>query len=148
MSFYLSLQILYNVTLLLVTAIVILFGGKAERVGIAVVFVASLATWAAQELPVFDWASSRWPLITVDLVALAALFALAVRSDRFWPLWTTALHLIGTTTHLVFMFAPQQLLRAYGIMQGFWAYPIFVCLLIGCLRYQQNLRAGKATAGT
>lgn len=147
MFVFLILQILYISTLLLVTAGVLRTGGSAERIGIGIMFVGSLLTWAVQASPMFDWASSRGGLLIVDLGVLAALFVLSARSDRFWPLWATALHLIGVSTHLVFMFSPERLLRAYAIAQGFWAYPIFVCLLIGCVRYQRNLRVGLATPG-
>lgn len=144
---YLGLQLLYNATLVAVTVAVSRTGGRAERLGIGIVFTGSMLTWALQETALFDWASARGGLIAVDLGVLFSFFALSARSDRFWPLWATAFHLIGVTTHLVLTFSPARVLQAYALVQGVWAYPIFACIVVGCVRHQRRLRQGTATPG-
>lgn len=144
---FLALRLLYASALALVCVFAFRSGGRAERWGAGILLVGSLLTLVVEETPYFDWATAREGLLLVDMATLAALFALSARTDRFWPLWATALHLIAVATHFVMLFSPGRVVRAYALAQGFWAYPMFVCIVIGCIRYQRNLRAGLATPG-
>jgi len=144
---YLGLQLLYNLTLVAVTVAGLRTGGRAERLGIGIVFTGSMLTWALQETAMFDWASARSGLLVVDLGVLFSFLALSALSDRFWPLWATAFHLIGVATHLVLIFSPARVLQAYALLQGVWAYPILACIVVGCIRHQRRRRQGTATPG-
>src|SRR5690348_8693069 len=103
MNGYLVLQIVYDLILLGCCGYAILAGGRDERIGAAIMLAGSALTVAAALLPDFSWRTARLGVTLVDLTVLGALLALALRTDRFWPLWMTAFHLIAVATHLAIL---------------------------------------------
>ncbi len=80
-------------------------------------------------------------VLGIDLGLLALLITLALRSDRFWPLWAAGFHVVGTTIHLASFVEVDIWPPAYAAAQGFWAWPVLAALLTGTLveaRYRQN----------
>lgn len=70
-------------------------------------------------------------ILIVDLLLLAYLIWLAMRSDRFWPLYAAGFQVVGTTIHLA-RFADSNVLHsAYAAAQIFWAYPVLLALAAG-----------------
>lgn len=128
---FVSLQLLYDIVLLGSCSFAIWRGGTDERVGAAIMLVGSAFTVASMLSPSFDWSGSRSGMVIVDLAVLAALLILSLRTDRFWPLWMTAFHLIGVTSHLAMLVETSNALPAYAMLQGFWAYPMLAALVIG-----------------
>lgn len=139
MLIYIALQYLYLATLLGVSAIVLPHGHQDARWGIAVILVGSVASYVAQLQIPPDWTSGRWALMLVDTIVLLGLGMIAMRSKRFWPLWIAAFQLIAVTTHLVMLIEPDQVLQAYAILQGLWAYPMLIVLLVTTLRRKRTL---------
>lgn len=131
MPLFLAFQLLYALVLPASCAFAIWRGGADERAGAAIMLVGSAVSVIFALLPAFDWAASRGGLVAVDLGVLAALLVLALRTTRFWPLWMTAFHLIGVTTHLAVLLQPSRALQAYAMLQGFWAYPMLAARVIG-----------------
>ena len=131
MDIFLVLRIFYDTALVATCLFAYPFGGTPERQGATIMLVGSALTIALEQSSAFDWRFARGGLLLIDLAVLAAFFALAQRSNRFWPLWATACHLIAVTTHLVILIQPRRVLQAYAIMQGFWAYPMMIAILIG-----------------
>ncbi|SDC45784.1 hypothetical protein SAMN05444678_103104 [Sphingomonas sp. YR710] len=129
MIFYILLAT-YLVTLLSSCAYAIRFGGQSELIGAGIMIAGSFLT------PVVGFAFSKLHAhlvgaMLIDLAVLAAFLTLALRSDKFWPLWTTAFQIIGVATHLAKFVDPAIVPRAYSIAQGFWAYPMLAALVIG-----------------
>ena len=70
-------------------------------------------------------------ILLVDLALLGYLVWLALRSDRFWPLYAAGFQVVGTTIHLA-RFADHNVLHsAYATAQIFWAYPVLLALAAG-----------------
>jgi hypothetical protein len=142
--FFLALRILYDTVLVASCLFAARYGGRAERQGAAIMFVGSMLTWLVEQPQIFDWRFSRGGLLALDIVILIAFFALAQSSNRFWPLWATACHLIAVTTHLVILLEPDRVLQAYAILQGFWAYPMLLAIVIGTgSQRRRQVRAGR-----
>lgn len=133
------IQKLLPVTYWLVALSISLFaavrGGRDERIGCAILLIGSLASvlvvWG---VPV----QARVSLIqrgvfVVDVVTLAAFVALALRTERFWPLWATAFHLVAVATHAAHFADARIVPRAYVLAQGMWAYPMWITILLGSL---------------
>ncbi len=70
-------------------------------------------------------------ILLVDLALLFYLIWLAMRSDRFWPLYAAGFQVVGTTIHLARMVDPNVLHSAYATAQIFWAYPVLLALATG-----------------
>ena len=146
MNLFLALRILYVATLVVCTAFALRHGGRSERAGALIIFVGSALSIAIQQSAFFDWRFARGGLIAVDVGVLIAFGALALRSERFWPLWATAFHLIAVTTHLVVFFEPRRILQAYAIAQGFWAYPMLFLIVAASAARRRRINLGKAAS--
>ena len=70
-------------------------------------------------------------ILIVDVVLLGYLVWLAMRSDRFWPLYAAGFQVVGTTIHLARFADPNVLHSAYAFAQVFWAYPVLLALAVG-----------------
>jgi hypothetical protein len=127
--------------LLLVTCWIysILRGGPPERLGTTMLAIFSLLTAAAiPDKSRFQFLESG--ALVVDLLCLAAFVMLALRADRFWPLWVAALQLLGVASHGVKFLEPDLIPRTYAFMLAIWSYPMIFLMIIGTARHQARLR--------
>jgi hypothetical protein len=124
------LQILYLGTLLATVALALWRGGWPERTAAVAVLAASFASpFVQSDL----FASPEYGILAVDLLLLGWLGALALATDRFWPLWATGFHLVGTVIHVARMVDPTVVPPAYALGQVFWSYPVLAALATGSL---------------
>lgn len=136
-----SLQILYWTFLALCSTFVLARGGPPERTAIAIVIAASfLSALSVSHNVDLRYGGVETGLLLVDLAALAFFTLLALRADRFWPLWITGIHLVGVATHTAKLASPDVLPRIYSWIQGLWAYPIIILIVIGTIRHRRRLR--------
>jgi hypothetical protein len=111
--------------------IAVRFGGTPEKLGVMMIGGGSLlSALVVSALPIrFDGVEIG--VVIVDIALLAGLFALAMVSKRFWPMWATSFHGAGVLTHIAASMSPHSLTNAYALLQGFWAYPMLVTIMIG-----------------
>ena len=69
------------------------------------------------------------------------LLVLALRSDRFWPMWAAAFQLVGTMVHLGSMSQTGDFEWAYYVALTFWTFPVFIALMAGTWFEGRNRRA-------
>ena len=87
--------------------------------------------------------------LAIDATMLAAFIVIALRSDRFWPLWVAGLQLTISISHLLKAIQPDLLPIAYGVAERFWSYPILIILAAGTWRSQrrtEHISDGQETA--
>ncbi len=116
------------------------YGGAAERYCAAILIIGSLASLAIVKAFHNHWHPASYYLLAVDGTALLALIAIALRSNRFWPIYAAAFQVPEVATHVATMVDPMIVPRAYALAQGFWIYPMLIALLIGtagCRRRQR-----------
>jgi hypothetical protein len=99
-----------------------LAGGTAGRIGAALTVSATVATMFAERLG--PWTETHFPILIIDLLLLAALFMLAMRSQVYWPIWAAGFHMISVTGHAATMIMPDFKASIYSSFNGMWA--IFV----------------------
>ncbi len=80
------------------------------------------------------------PVMIVDLGVFVAFLAVALRSERFWPLWVAGLQLTAMMGHAFKALDSNLIPRAYGAALYFWAYPIVLILAVGTWRTHRRLR--------
>lgn len=131
---------LYYTLLLLCLGYALLKGGAPERIGTTIVLVGSLLTLATVSSQARSYASVETGVFIVDVVTLLAFLALALRANRFWPLWIAALQLIGTLGHVIKLFDPALMPKAYAFAAVFWSYPMLLLIVIGTWRHQRRLK--------
>jgi hypothetical protein len=77
------------------------------------------------------YAETESIIFAADLLLLAGLYVLMLRSRRYWPIWMTGFHTIAVVTHLGTLLAPSFAPLIYWAMGSFWAIPVLLSLLIG-----------------
>lgn len=114
-------------------------GAGPERIGASIIGVGSILTVLVASGPTNRFASVEVGIFLVDVACLIAFLALALRAERYWPLWIAGLQLIGTAGHAVKLVDPEIIRRAYWFILGFWSYPMLLLIVLGTWRHQQRL---------
>ena len=131
--------ILFNAVLLVACAIAFAIGGAPER-WTAIVFLAgAMATFILPFRHHESWHSVHLEVLLVDVIVLCGLVGVALRADRFWPLYVSALHLITIAIHGVKAFQPALVPWMYAGASGKIAYPMLALLTIGAWRHRHRL---------
>jgi hypothetical protein len=73
-------------------------------------------------------------VIATHLVVFGGFLWVALRSERFWPLWIAGLQLTTILGHVLKAIDAHLFSRAYGAALVFWSYPIVLILAIGTWR--------------
>lgn len=106
-------------------------GGAPGRYGASIVAFKTIAGYYAG-LVDQSWASVSVPVLLVDIFSFIALTFLAVKCDRYWPLWSAGCALAAVGIHMAaameigfkpavyhglkgLMAIPMQLLMVHGI---------------------------------
>ncbi|HYI63350.1 MAG TPA: hypothetical protein VEW71_00540 [Allosphingosinicella sp.] len=132
-------MVVYNVLLASCWVYALRRGGAPERIGATSLAIFSFLTAATVSGSTTSYRSVETGILIVDLLCLAAFLALALRADRFWPLWVAALQIIGTAGHAVKFVDPDIIRRAYAFILVIWAYPMILLMIVGTWRHQQRL---------
>jgi hypothetical protein len=104
------------------------WGGIDERLTAAALVVATLASNVADTTA---YVRTETGMLVVDVLLFFGLLALALRSDRFWPMWAAAFQLVGTMFHFASMTESGDFAWAYYVALIFWSYPVLIALGVG-----------------
>ena len=115
-------------------------GGAPERLGITIIAVGSILSVIVASGFAARFRTVEWGILLVDVGVLIAFLAIALRTDRYWPLWAAGFHTIGVATHVATLADPDVVSRAYALAQGFWAYPMMIAVAIGTRNHQRRSR--------
>lgn len=72
-------------------------------------------------------------LLLSDGLLLAGLIVIAMRSNRYWPLWVVALHLLSVCAELAAVIDGRRISHGYEALQAFWSLPILLIMASGVL---------------
>ena len=84
-------------------------------------------------------------ILLVDMATLAAFTLVALRSERFWPLWVSGLQLTTSVAHVLKLIDPTLVPIAYSAAARMWSYPILIILAVGTWRSQRRTSETAAT---
>jgi len=107
--------------------------GLAGLVAAAATIIVNLRTEAGSERLEVE-------VLIVDLVLLVFLVWLAVKANRFWPLWMTAAHGIAIAVHLAKAATPEIDWPVYTFFSKGSALAVLAILWLGTLRHRRRLR--------
>lgn len=130
---------LYYVLLALCWIYALVRGGLPEQIGAAIIVIGSQLSVAALSANAARFRSVETGLLVVDVATLISMVFLALRADRYWPLWVAALQVLGTAGHALKFADPEVIRRAYAFILAFWSYPMLALLVSGTWRHQQRL---------
>jgi len=119
-------------------------GGAPERLGAAAYALACIASpFAFSPLPV-QYRSVETGVFIVDVFVFVAFTVLALRANRFWPIWVSALLGLGVLAHLARWTGPSSVPWAYQFIMSIWSYPILAILVIGTFNHRRRLARSGA----
>ncbi len=79
--------------------------------------------------------------LIIDAAVLLAFIFVALRSERFWPLWIAGLQLTSSTAHLLKSIDLELLPYAYAAAAKLWSYPILLIIAVGAWRGRRRALA-------
>jgi len=138
----------YYAVLFLVSAYAFVVGRLDERIAAGTCIIATFATNLVYD-PYGSFAGVEYGVFIVDAATFFAFTVLALRSERFWPLWIAGLQLTTLMSHLFKLGRIDLMPEAYAAAARFWVYPIFLIIVIGTWRSHRRRAAehrGEALA--
>ena len=138
--------LLYTMLLFAVCGYAFWRGRGDERLTAGVCITASVASLILLGPARLRYSGVELGVLAVDLLALAAFTYVALRSERFWPLWISGLQLTTSVGHVLKAIEPGLLPMAYGAALRLWSYPILLILLVGTWRGYKR-RLGEQRSG-
>ncbi|QIK78359.1 hypothetical protein G7077_05015 [Sphingomonas piscis] len=126
--------------LLAIVLYAVLRGGKDERIVGIICVVGTLVTTLVISPTSARFEGLETQVLYVDLAVLAGFVAVALQSDRFWPLWVAGLQLTTVLGHLLKGVESDLIPQAYGAALNFWSYPILLILAGGTWRAHRRRR--------
>ena len=117
----------------------LLKGGAPEKIGATIIGLGSLLSLVAVSAPSARFGAVEMGVVLVDLAACVAFVILALRAERYWPLWVAALQCIGTAGHAAKLLDPGVIPLAYAFVLAFWTYPMLLLIIFGTWNHQRRL---------
>lgn len=112
-------------------------GGRPERIAAAVMLLSWAATFALRDR---RWTEPQWGGLVTDTACFIFLAVLALRSNRYWPLWAAGFQLLAVITHGARLMDPSLGAWAYVTAGVIWSYLVLFALAWGTWGYW---RAGR-----
>jgi hypothetical protein len=130
----------YFIALLVATTIYAFArGGTPERIGAAAYCVSDAATHFVLNSHVgHKWIRFEDGVFLIDLLIFITFCLLALRADRFWPIWVSALLGLGVLGHFARWYAPEIHWYAYAVVLTIWSYPILLLIALGTWNYRRS----------
>ena len=134
-------------SLLALAALNALVRGKSDERQVGLIFVVGvIATELVLPAPAVRFASVETHLLLVDIAVFLGFTWVALRSERFWPLWIAGLQLTAIFGHMLKAVDVGLFSRAYAAALVFWAYPMLLILALGTWRGQRRRARQGASA--
>ena len=124
----------YFAVLFLVCGYAFLRGRSDERFAAIVCVVASVTSVIALSPLTGRYSHVEIGVFLIDGLTLVAFTLLAIRSDRFWPLWIAGLQLTTLVSHGLKAVELDLMPHAYAAASRFWVYPSFLIIVVGTWR--------------
>jgi hypothetical protein len=145
MFFRTPAQDIWDICMFAAVAIAFWRGGWPERLAALGMVADSIASALLQNT--HDWSRTQWGDLTVDGAYLAMLVWLALKTNRYWPMWAAAFQLLSVLIYLARM-ADRRVgaLAPYAAVE-IWSYLILIAIAVGSFGHWQTRRAEVRSAG-
>jgi hypothetical protein len=116
------------------------FGGKPEKIVAIVYFLGSILSAIMQGMSKLNYSHLELGVLIVDLVGLGIFIWLAIVSNRFWPIWMSAMQIITVLSHLPVAIRADVIPWAYWRAISLWSYPMLLLLAMATYWHQKRLK--------
>jgi len=130
--------------LVLCTLYALWAGGGPERVGAAAYALSVAATHLILTAHNERWLNVEVGVFINDVIVFFAFVAIALRANRFWPIWVSAFLGLGVLGHLGRLAGPDVLWWAYAVVLTIWSYPILAVIALGTFLHRRRLALNGA----
>ena len=113
-------------------------GRKYEQLSALICIAASVGSVMLHHVERLGYEGLQASDLLVDTSVLLAFILIALRSDRFWPLWVAGLQLTISLSHILKAVQPDLYPMAYAAAERFWSYPTLVIIAVGAWRQHQR----------
>lgn len=134
--------LIFGIMLVSCCGFAFLRGGAPERIAATLLLLSAIGSLAVASREA-TFSKTEWGIFAVDCALFAGLFALAMFSNRYWPLWLAAFQLVTIWSHLAFGTLAVQMPLAYAIASTIWSLPMLIILASGTQRHRR--RKGSST---
>lgn len=115
-------------------------GGTPERIGATIFLAAALLSLAVAEPQGSRFDSVELGVLMVDLAVLAGFMMLALKANRFWPIWMSGMQAVQVLSHFAIAANATVIPWAYWNAQTLWSYPMLGLLAAAAAWHQTRLR--------
>ncbi len=130
-----AVQAVWDVYMLSVVGLSLWRGGWAERtVGLGMI---ADSVGSAMLQNHHDWAAPQWGDLGVDVVYLAVLLGVALRSDRLWTLFPAAFQMIAVIIYAAKAIDARPGPRAPYVGVEIWSYLILTAVAVGVWQHRR-----------
>lgn len=134
-------QILYGILMWAVFVYALRRGAWAERLAAAGIIANAYLSFLLIT-PMSDrFKHLEAPVMLVDVALFVLLLFISLRSEKFWPLWLTAMHGLTTLAHFS-PYVPHMQPLGYWRAAASWSWPMLLVLAIGirCHHLDRRIR--------
>lgn len=131
----------FNLFLLLTSGYAIWKGGKPERWAGAAFLLAAAATLLMNLPRQAHFQSLEVEVLVIDAALLALLIFLALRANRYWPLWMVAIHASTVAVHFAKLVNPSLVWPLYATAAQISSIPMQLLIAWATMRHQRRLRS-------
>lgn len=138
---------LFRILLAIVALYAFLRGRRDERQVGLILVVGVIATHLVISPERHRFGGLETAVMLVDVAVFFGFLWVALKSERFWPLWVAGLQLTTLFGHALKAIDTGLFSWAYGASLAIWSYPIVLLLALGTWRGRRRLhRSGDELA--
>lgn len=131
----------FRILLALVALYALLRGTRDERQVSLILVVGVIATHLVISPERHRFGGLETAVMLVDVAVFLGFVWVALKSERFWPLWIAGLQLTTLFGHALKALDSTLFSWAYGAALAIWSYPIVILLAVGTWRGQRRIRS-------
>ena len=137
---------LYLVLLIACSGYALWRGRGDEQIAAAVCLIATGLSHLILHSPSGRFEHLEAGIMAIDVFAFAGFVAIALWSQRFWPLWVAGLQLTSLLAHVARVSQIDLLPIAYAAAERFWSYPILIIIAVGAWRQHRRSLGQSGTS--
>lgn len=124
------IPVLFGLFMLVACGYAFVCGERSAKIVAAAVVVGSISTNLAVEESTELWQDSEPGILIIDIAMLAIFTAIMLKSNRYWPIWTTAAQLLSVLAHLGPFLRRADIAIPFAVSEQLWAWFILAQLIV------------------